>query len=85
MFPNLLDQKVHYHLTCEEMGQVIGVSRNAYCKKIRSGRFSANECQAYCKFFKKSFDYLFATEFCILSIKKMTKENEVKGIKKCKR
>lgn len=62
MYPNLLGQKAYHHLTDEEMGQVIGVSRNAYSQKIRSGRFWPNECQAYCRYFKKPFDYLFATD-----------------------
>lgn len=41
MYPNLLGQKAYHHLTDKEMGQVIGVSRNTYSQKIRSGRFSS--------------------------------------------
>lgn len=62
MYPNLLGQKAYHHLTDEEMGQVIGVSRNTYSQKIRSGRFWPNECRAFCKYFKKPFEYLFATD-----------------------
>lgn len=61
MYPNLLGQKAYYHLTDEEMGKIIGVSRNTYSQKMRSGRFWPSECQAYCRYFKKPFDYLFAT------------------------
>lgn len=62
MYPNLLGQKAYNHLTDEDMGNIIGVSRNAYSQKIRSGRFWPSECQAFCKYFHKSFDYLFATD-----------------------
>jgi Predicted transcriptional regulators len=62
MYANLLGQKAYHHLTDEEMGQIIGVSRNSYGQKIKSGRFWPNECKAFCDFFHKPFDYLFATE-----------------------
>lgn len=62
MYINLLAQKAYYHLTDEQMGKIIGVSRNSYTQKMKSGRFWPNECQAFCKYFKKPFDYLFATE-----------------------
>lgn len=62
MYPNLLGQKAYYHLTDEEMGKIIGVSRAAYGQKIRSGRFWPNECRAFCEYFHKSFEYLFAVE-----------------------
>lgn len=39
MYPNLLGQKAYYHLTDEDMGKIIGVSRTSYGQKIRSGRF----------------------------------------------
>lgn len=62
MFPNLLGQKAYRHLTDEEMGQIIGVSRTAYQQKIRSGRFTPNECKAFCIYFNKSFEYLFSED-----------------------
>ena len=62
MYPNLLGQKAYHHLTDEDMGQIIGVSRNTYSQKIRSGRFWPNECQALCKYFNKPFEYLFETD-----------------------
>ncbi len=62
MYVNLLRQKAYHHLTDEDMGNIIGVSRNAYSQKIRSGRFWPSECQAFCRYFHKSFEYLFATE-----------------------
>lgn len=62
MFANLLGQKAYHKLTDEEMGKIIGVSRNTYCSKMKSGRFWPDECKKYCCFFGKSFDYLFATD-----------------------
>lgn len=62
MYPNLLGQKAYNHLTDEDMGSIIGVSRNTYSQKIRSGKFWPSECRAFCRYFNKSFDYLFATE-----------------------
>ncbi len=60
MFPNLLGQKAYHHMSDEDMAKVIGVSRNAYQQKIKSGRFTPNECKAFCDYFKKRFEYLFA-------------------------
>lgn len=62
MYPNLLGQKAYHHLTDDDMGKIIGVSRTSYGQKIRSGRFWPDECRAYCKYFGKSFEYLFAAE-----------------------
>lgn len=62
MYPNLLGQKAFNHMTSEDMAKIIGVSRQAYESKIRSGRFTPIECKAYIKYFGKSFDYLFATD-----------------------
>lgn len=62
MYANLLGQKALHHLTDEDMANIIGVSRNSYSQKMRSGRFWPKECQAFCWYFNKSFDYLFATE-----------------------
>ena len=61
MYANLLEQKDYYHLTDEDMGNIIGVSRNIYSQKLRSGRFWPSECRAFCRYFNKSFEYLFAT------------------------
>ena len=45
----------------DEMANVIGVSRNAYQQKMKSGRFTPDECKKYCSFFGKRFEFLFAT------------------------
>lgn len=60
MYPNLLGQKAYHHLTDDEMAKIIGVSRNSYQQKVKSGRFTPAECKSYCDYFGKRFDYLFA-------------------------
>ncbi len=62
MFANLLGQKAYHKLTDEDMGKIIGVSRNSYSSKIKSGRFFPEECKKYCEYFGKTFEYLFAIE-----------------------
>ena len=62
MFPNLLGQKALHKLTEEDMARIIGVSRTAYQSKTKSGRFTPAECCAYCQYFGKKFEYLFAED-----------------------
>lgn len=60
MYPNLLGQKAYHRLTDDDMAKIIGVSRNSYQQKVKSGRFTPAECKAFCDYFGKRFDYLFA-------------------------
>lgn len=60
MFPNLLGQKGYHRMSDDDMAKVIGVSRNTYQQKMKSGRFTPEECKAYCAHFGKRFEYLFA-------------------------
>lgn len=60
MYPNLLGQKAYHHMTNDDMAKVINVSRKAYERKVESGKFTIEEGRAYCAYFKKEFDYLFA-------------------------
>ena len=62
MFPNLLGQKAARKLTDADMAAIIGVSRNAYQQKVKSGRFTALDCKKFCNYFGKSFAYLFAED-----------------------
>ena len=62
MFPNLLGQKAFHHMTDADMAKALGISRNAYAQKIRSGRFTPRECKTLCDMFGKSFEYLFAED-----------------------
>lgn len=61
MFPNLMGMKEYYKLSSEEMGSIIGVSRQTYENKMQTGKFTPSECKAYCRRFNKTFDFLFAT------------------------
>lgn len=62
MFPNLMGQKAYHKLTAEQMGAIIGKSRQTYESKMASGRFTPDECKRFCEYFNKPFDYLFATD-----------------------
>lgn len=62
MFPNLMGQKAYHKLTAEQMGEIIGKSRQTYEAKMASGRFTPDECKRLCDYFNKPFDFLFATE-----------------------
>jgi len=62
MYPNLMGQKAFYHMSNDDMARIIGVSRNAFEQKMKSGRFTPKECKAFCEHFGKSFNYLFSTE-----------------------
>lgn len=67
MYPNLLGQKAYHHLTNEEMGELLGITRQAFENKLVTGRFTVNECKTLCKYFNKSFDYLFALNDQLMS------------------
>ena len=62
MFPNLFGQKAYHRLSNDDMAEIIGVSRKCYENKAKSGKFTAVECAKYCNHFKKTFEYLFATD-----------------------
>jgi len=62
VYPNFLGQKAFHKLTDDDMAKIIGISRTAYQNKAKSGRFTPNECRTYCRYFGKSFDYLFAAD-----------------------
>ena len=61
MFPNLMGMKEYHHLSSEDMGAIIGTSRQTYEYKMQTGKFTPQECKLFCKRFEKPFDYLFAT------------------------
>lgn len=75
MYPNLLGQKMYRHMSNDDMAKIINVSRNTFDQKIKTGRFTPNECKKYCLFFNKSFAYLFATDQEIAEMDKPQKNN----------
>lgn len=62
MYPNLMGQKAFHKLTSDDMGKIIGQSRQTYESKMQSGRFTPEECKAFCRYFEMPFDFLFATD-----------------------
>lgn len=60
MYANLMGQKAYHKLTDDDMAKIIGVTRTAYTQKLKSGRFYPEECKAFCDYFGKSFNFLFA-------------------------
>lgn len=51
MFPNLLWQKAYYKMSNDDMASVIGVSRVSFENKMRTGKFTVSEINAYIHFF----------------------------------
>lgn len=62
MFPNLLGQKAYHKMSNDDMAKIIGVSRPSYENKMKTGKFTVKEANAYINYFKKPYDYLFATD-----------------------
>lgn len=61
MFPHLYAMKESHHLSADDMGAIIGKSRQTYLYKAQCGNFTPFECKALCRYFHKTFEYLFAT------------------------
>ena len=61
MFPHLMGMKEYHRLSSEDMGAIIGTSRQTYESKMQRGNFTPFECKAFCRRFGVGFDYLFAT------------------------
>ena len=62
MFPNLIGQAKVRGMNNESMAEMIGVTRQTYEKKLKSGNFNVNEINTLLNFFKKPYDYLFSEE-----------------------
>lgn len=60
MYANLMGQKAYHKLTDDDMARILGISRQAYTQKAKSGRFYPEECKKLCEYFGKSFGFLFA-------------------------
>ncbi len=60
MFPNLLKMMAQRGLNDGDTGRIIGVSRTAFGRKMKTGSFRPDECRELCRYFGKPFDYLFA-------------------------
>ena len=49
-------------LSDDDVAAFIGVDAKTYASKMRTGKFSPEECMILCKKFDSSFDFLFAIE-----------------------
>ena len=62
MFPHLYAMQKIYGLSVDDMGDIIGKNQLAFTLKMQNGSFTPCECKVLCQYFRKSFDYLFATQ-----------------------
>lgn len=62
MYPNLLGLKAVRKISSDDMAKAIGISRQSFNHKLKTGKFTVSECKVYVDMFGKPFDYLFATE-----------------------
>lgn len=62
MYRNLKAEQARAGMTNQEVAENIGICRRGYESKLKTGRFTVNECRKLCQLFACSFDYLFATE-----------------------
>lgn len=61
MFKNLNAEQARFGKTNQTMADIIGISRVSYEHKKRTGEFTVREIALLCKFFNKTFEYLFDT------------------------
>lgn len=60
MFPNLDAEQARRKMTNSAVANILGISRGAYERRKKTGRFLADECQKLCETFGCEFGYLFA-------------------------
>lgn len=59
MFPNLDAEQARRKLTNGAVAGHLGISKAAYERRKKTGRFLADECQKLCALFECEFGYLF--------------------------
>lgn len=59
MYPNLDAEQARRKLNNSETARAIGLTRAAYERKKKNGRFLAEECCGLCRLFDAPFEYLF--------------------------
>lgn len=62
MYNNLEAEQARNKMTNQDVANYLGLSRNTYEQKKRSGRFIPAECIKLCDLFNCAFDYLFAID-----------------------
>lgn len=61
-YPNLQAEQAKKNLSNTEVATYLGLSRNSYEQKKKSGRFIPTEIKKLLNLFECRFEYLFATE-----------------------
>ena len=62
LFRNLDAEQARFGLSNSDVAKRLGISRNSYESKKKTGKFTTFEIKALCKMFKCKFDYLFQTD-----------------------
>lgn len=62
MFRNLEAEQARLNLTNVEVANMLGMSRNTYEQKKKTGKFNRPEIVALLTLFNAEFEYLFATD-----------------------
>lgn len=62
LFRNLEAEQARFGLSNSDVAEKLGISRNSYESKKKTGKFTTFEIKTLCKMFKCKFDYLFQTD-----------------------
>ncbi len=62
MFRNLEAEQARLGLSNSDVAKKLGISRNSYENKKKTGKFTTFEIKMLCKLFRCKFDYLFQTD-----------------------
>ena len=62
MFRNLEAEQARLGLSNSDVAEKLGISRNSYENKKKTGKFTTFEIKMLCKLFRCKFDYLFQTD-----------------------
>ena len=62
MFPNLNAEQARKGLSNASTANIIGISRNSFENKKRTGKFYVSELNKLCDYFNCDYEYLFRWE-----------------------
>lgn len=62
MFRNLDAEQARNHMNNTDVAEYLGISRLAYERRKKSGKFTTFESKKLCDLFKCPFEYLFETD-----------------------
>lgn len=63
MYPNLDAEQARRKMTNSVVADMLNISKGAYERRKKTGRFQAEECRKLCDAFNCEFEYLFAVNF----------------------